>query len=298
MHMTVRAERGVSWRDVELPVVLRYRKTAFVGYFIVTACLVVGAVACVMLFGRLLAGLPLLISAVGFLFVTIPAFLHVRSLDHFSIDPESVTLVGRDGGTTRIDLTPDLEFSVVYEQCCRSIAMRSRSEAHLEAEHLIADLLDVPKGLTIYGLCELLNDLGRGHSRASAISSRHNAAIRRRQDWYREPARISRSIYLLGLIALGALFLGTIFVLTMLSYDLSAFIAKPIMMIVKFTLSFLFIYPALRFLVVARLRDLGEEANHRNAMGLAWNMAVGGPMRLVLRRGQVGRNQFGPEPRF
>lgn len=297
--MAVRSDQGQTWDDVELPCVLRYRKNAFVVHFIVAAALFLAAGLCVALFGRLVAGLPLTVAGGMSIVLTIVPLRHVRTIDHLRVDTDALTLVARDGTINRIAFEPGIEFSVTYEQCCRSIVMTSTRGDPWDGEHVIADMLDVPRGQTIYGLCQLMNDLSRGYARTGMAGPRPGAStIQRRQDWYREPPRISRAAFLAGTLGLFALFACVQFFLTLATWSLSGLVAKPILFAAKLGLGLLFIYPALRFLVVARLRDLGESATHRNAAGLLWNSSAGWPLRLFLRRGQVGRNQFGPEPRF
>lgn len=292
-----RAVEKPSWRDVELPCVLRYRRNAFLLHFIVPTLLFAGAAICIIAFGSLVAGLPLLVAGVMTLGLILVPMRHVRSIDYLEIDHEALTLVAKDGGELRIPFGQGVTFAVTYDQCCRSIvAYPGEGAAPWDGEHVVADVLDLPRGLDIYGLCDLMNGLGqrRRHGRTAGAGG---AAIRRQRDWYREPARISRFVFLLGMIGTAVLLLCTHFALTLLTWSLSGYIGKPILLMAKTALSVLFVYPAFRFLVVARLRDLGEDATHHNGLGLAANSAAGGPLRLLLRPGQPGRNQFGPAPR-
>jgi hypothetical protein len=290
--MVSRSDQVQTWADVQLPYVVRYRANAFARHFAAAGALLAAAAACFAFFESLLpAAFPALLG-VSLFFYTVFTWWHVRRIDHLRIDEDALTLVAKDGAFVRIPYTPDLEFAVTYEQCCRSIVVMP-ADNHWDREHVVADLLDVPRGLTIHGLCDLMNDLTQ--SRVRGQSGR--ATVRRRQDWYRDPARISRLLFLVGSLALSALFLCVLFVLTAITWPFSEWVSKPILFVAKLALSLLFAYPAYRFLVVGRLRDLGEAATHGNAMGLMWNKAAGGPLRLFLRQGQQGRNQFGPEPR-
>jgi hypothetical protein len=221
--------------------------------------------------------------------------LHVRTVDYLHIDKDALTLVAKDGAAQRIAFRPDLQFAVVYEQCCRSIVAIPGND-YIEREHIVADMLDAPHGLTIYGLCDFMNNLSQG--RAGTAWPRHAAAsVRRPNDWYREPVRISRMLFVAGSLGVAALFMGVLAFLEVVTSSLSIWLSKPVFIVVKVALSVLFTYPAYRFLVVGRLRDLGEAATHGNAMGLVWNKAAGSFTRIYLRRGTEGRNQFGPEPR-
>lgn len=297
--MVARSDQGQTWDEVELPCVVRYRSNGFAVHFMVSAALFLAGGICVAVFERVIAGVPFGMMGIMTLVLTIIPLLHVREIDYLRIDVDALTLVAKDGNAVRIPFAPGTEFSVAYESCCRSIVMTSADDDHSEQEHVVADMLDVPRGQTIYGLCQLMNDLCNGYARRGVGGSRLSAStVRRRQDWYREPPRLSRLMFLAGVLGLGALFLCVLFVLTLVTQSLDGLVAKPIFFAVRFGLSVLFTYPALRFLVVARLRDLGEPAHHRNAMGLVWNRTAGGPWRIWLRRGQDGRNEFGPAPRL
>jgi hypothetical protein len=287
-----------AWREVELPCIVRYRTNGFTVHFMVSGALLLASVACISGFGSLVAGLPFAIMGGMGLILTIVPLRHVREMDYMRIDVDALTLVAKDGNAVRIPFSTGTEFSVAYEQCCRSIVMTSVDDNHWEKEHVIADMLDVPRELTIYGLCQLMNDLCKGYVRRRVGPWQGAATVRRRQDWFRGPPRLSRLMFLASMLALGALFLCVLFVVTLATSSLDWLVAKPIFFAVRFGVSVLFTYPALRFLLVARLRDLGEAAHHGNAMGLVWNRSVGGPWRVILRRGQQGRNDFGPEPRF
>jgi hypothetical protein len=295
--MVVRSDQGQTWADVELPCIVRYRANGFVVHFAVAGALLAAAMLCFAMFGSFLAAALLALIAVTSLFFIVVTWWHVRKIDHLRIDNDALTLVAKDGGMLSIAFGPELEFAVVYEQCCRSIVVSTAGD-YWNRTHIVADMLDVPHGLSIYGLCDLMNDLSHGRSRKGAQSWSHTSSVRRRQDWYRDPTRISRSVFLAGALAIGALFLCVLFVLTSITWSLNDWIAKPILLVGKVALSLLFTYPAFRFLVVGRLRDIGEPATHQNALGLIWNKATGSPLRLFLRRSQVGRNRFGPEPRI
>lgn len=286
-----------SWVDVELPFILRYRKNPFLLHFIVPVLLLLGAVLCVMFFGRLLAGLPLLIAGGMALVLVVAPMRHVRNIDHVEIDSDALTLVQKDGSAYRIDLGPRVTFAVTYEQCCRSIvALPTAGHSAFEGEHVIADALDLPRGLDIYGLCDLLNSFSR--RTILGVAPGTAPAIRRSRDWYRDPARMSRLVFLFGMAAIFVLFVSVQAALAILTHSWSVLAGKPLLFLAKTFIALLFVYPAFSYLAVARLRDLGEPATHRNALGLAANRAAGGFLRLVLRRGEAGRNQFGPQPRF
>jgi hypothetical protein len=293
--MSTQSNQGQAWADVQLPYVVRYRSSAFARHFaFVGACFVAALVLLVVFESWVPAALPTIFGGSALLF-TVVTWLHVRSIDHLRVERDGLTLVARDGAARRIPFRPELRFAVVYEQCCRSIVVTAGNDLW-DRQHIVADMLDAPRGLTIYGLCDLMNDLSQG--RAGAWSRQHaTTSVRRPQDWYREPARISRLMFLAGSLAVGALFVFVLVFLEFVTWSLSDWISKPIYFAVKLALSLLFTYPAYRFLVVGRLRDLGEAATHGNAMGLIWNKAAGSFARIYLRRGTEGRNQFGPEPR-
>lgn len=266
------------------------RHFAFVG-----ACFAAALVFLMVFESWLPAAFPVIFGGFALLF-TVVTWLHVRTIDHLRIDRDALTLVAKDGAARRIPFRPELQFAVVYEQCCRSIIVTGGDD-YWDRQHIVADMLDAPRGLTIYGLCDLMNDFSQGRAGAARPRQHATGPVRRPQDWYREPARISRLMFLAGSLAVGALFLCVLIFLELVTWSLSDWISKPIYFVVKLALSLLFTYPAYRFLVVGRLRDLGEAATHGNAMGLVWNKAAGSFARIYLRRGNEGRNQFGPEPR-
>ena len=248
------------------------------------------ALVCLAMFESWLpAAFPAIFGGYGLLF-TVIAWWHVRTIDYLHVDRDGLTLVAKDGAERHVPFKPELQFAVVYEQCCRSIIVTAGDP--WDREHIVADVLDVPRGLSIYGLCDLMNNLSQGRPQHGAT------AIRRPTDWYREPARMSRLMFLTGSLAVGVLFVCVLVFLEFLTWSLSDWVSKPIYFMIKLTLSLLFTYPAYRFLVVGRLRDLGEAATHRNALGLVWNRTAGSPLRIYLRRGTEGRNEFGPEPRI
>ena len=294
--MSIQTNQDATWADISLPYVVRYRAGAFVRHFAIVGVCFVTALVCLAVFESWLpAAFPAIFGGYALIF-TVVTWLHVRTVDHLHIDRDALTLVGKDGAVQRIPFGPDLRFAVVYEQCCRSI-VAIPGDDYIEREHIVADMLDAPRGLTIYGLCDFMNDLSQG--RSGAAWPRHAAgSVRRPNDWYREPARISRMLFAAGSLGIAALFVCVLAFLQLLTGSLGAWLAKPVFIVVKVALSVLFTYPAYRFLMVGRLRDLGEGATHQNAMGLLWNKAAGGVMRIYLRRGTEGRNQFGPEPRL
>lgn len=296
--MAARNDQAHTWADVELPYVVRYRKNGLVVPFIISAALLVIAFVSVVSFESLVAGAAPAVMGVVSLILNMTTWQHVRQIDHLRIETDGLILVATDGSMVRIPFTPDKEFAVTYEQCCRSIVVSSTEDDHWNREHIVADLLDVPRGLSIYGLCQRMNDLCRGHGRQGLARRVVAATVERSEDWYRDPARLSRLLFLAGMLGVIGLLLSVLAVLTVITHSLGPWISKPVAFAIKFGLGLLFTYPAFRFLAVGRLRDIGEPATHRNAVGLIWNKAAGSPLRLFLRRGQEGQNDFGPAPRF
>src|SRR5690349_1950232 len=202
--------------------------------------------------------------------LTVSPLRHVRSIECLRIDQEALTLYGTNGREVRIKFTPGAEFLVRYDYFYRSIVYATAAKDYRDAQHVMVDVLDVPRGRDIYGLCKLLNDLSSGDARSGATA----AAIRRGDDWYREPPRLSRTVFAAASFGLLLLFACTMVALTFLLTPLSLLLAKPVLWLVKLGLGSLFIYPAYRFLCVGRLRDLGEGATHRNVAGLVFRSAL------------------------
>jgi len=297
--MAVLNNERAGWGDVELPCVVRYRRNAFVAPLIICGLLLLTAITCTYWSGKWFAGVPFVVLGVATLMLTLTPLRHVRSIDCLHIDEEALTLYGTDGREIRIKFTPGAEFLVRYDYFYRSIVYATAAKDYRDAQHVMVDVLDVPRGRDIYGLCQLLNDLSSGDVRSGAASR----TIRYADDWYREPARLSRTVFAIASLGLLLLFACTMVALTLLLAPLAVIFATPFIWIIKLGLSSLFIYPAYRFLCVGRLRDLGEGATHRNANGLVWRSAQRfnrplAPLRLFLVPGTPGRNPSGPAPRF
>lgn len=291
--MAVLNDQRAGWGDVELPCVVRYRRDAFVAPLIICGLLLLTAITCTYWSGKWFAGLPFAVLGVATLLLTLNPLRHVRSIDCLHIDEEALTLYGIDGREIRIKFTPGAEFLVRYDYFYRSIVYATAAKNYRDAQHVMVDVLDVPRGRDIYGLCRLLNDLSSGDVRSAAPPR----TVRRADDWYREPPRLSRAVFGAASFGLLLLFACTMVALTPPLNLLSQFLAQPILWIIKLGLGSLFIYPAYRLLCVGRLRDLGEGATHRNVNGLVWRSALA-PLRLFLVPGTPGRNPFGPAPRF
>ncbi len=297
--MAVLNDQRAGWGDVELPCVVRYRRSAFFAPLIICGLLLLTAIVCTYGSGKWFAGVPFAVLGLTTLMLTLSPLRHVRSIDCLRIDEEALTLYGTDGRELRIKFTPGAEFLVRYDYFYRSIVYATAAKNYRDAQHVMVDVLDVPRGHDIYGLCRLLNDLSSGDVRLGAPAR----VIQRGDDWYREPPRLSRTVFAIATFGLLLLFASTMVALVLLLKPLSLFLARPILWVIEFGLGALFIYPAYRFLCVGRLRDLGEGATHRNANGLVFRSAQGfnrlrAPLRLFLAPGTPGRNPFGPEPRF
>jgi hypothetical protein len=291
--MAVLNDPGASWGDVELPCVVRYRRNAFIAPLLICGVLLLTAITCSHASGKWFAGLPFTVLAIATLVLTLNPLRHVRSIECLRIDKEALTLYGIDGRELRIKFTPGAEFLVRYDYFYRSIVYATAAKDYRDAQHVMVDVLDVPRGRDIYGLCKLLNDLSSGEVRSGATV----AAVQRGDDWYREPPRLSRTVFAAGCFGLLLLFACTMVALSLLLTPLGLFLANPVLWLVNLGLGALFVYPAFRFLCVGRLRDLGEGATHRNANGLVFKSALA-PLRLFLAPGTPGRNPFGPAPRF
>lgn len=297
--MAILNDQRAGWGDVELPCVVRYRRDAFVAPLIICGLLLLTAITCTYWSGKWFAGVPFMVLGLTTLLLTLSPLRHVRSIDCVHIDQEALTLFGIDGREIRIKFAPGGEFLVRYDYFYRSIVYATAAKNYRDAQHVMVDVLDVPRGQDIYGLCRLLNDLSSGDARSGAASQ----TVRHVDDWYREPPRLSRTVFGVASFSLLLLFACTIVALSFLLTPLSAIFAAPFIWVMKIGLGSLFIYPAFRFLCVGRLRDLGEGATHRNVNGLVWRAPRGydhawAPLRLFLVPGTAGRNPFGPAPRF
>lgn len=291
--MAVLNDQRAGWGDIELPCVVRYRRDAFVAPLIICGLLLLTALTCTYWSGQWFAGVPFVVLGAATLLLTLNPLRHVRSIDCVHIDQEALTLHGIDGREVRIKFTPGAEFLVRYDYFYRSIVYATAAKGYRDAQHVMVDVLDVPRGRDIYGLCQLLNDLSSGDVRSGAAPR----TVRHADDWYREPPRLSRAVFGGASFALLLLFACTMVALAPLLSPLSLVLAQPVLWVIKLGLGSLFIYPAYRFLCVGRLRDLGEGATHRNANGLMFKSALA-PLRLFLVPGTPGRNPFGPAPRF
>lgn len=297
--MAIVSDQRAGWGDLELPCVLRYRRNAFVAPLLICGLLLLTAITCTYWSGKWFAGVPFAALGIATLVLALNPLRHVRSIDCVHIDSQALTLYGIDGREIRIKLTPGAEFLVRYDYFYRSIVYATAANNYRDAQHVMVDLLDVPRGRDIYGLCQLLNDLSSGDARADSTAH----ALRRADDWYREPPRLSQLFFAIAAFGLLLLLLCTVTALTLLMQPLGMVFAAPFVWAVKVGLGALFVYPAYRFLCIGRLRDLGEGATHRNVNGLVWRSAPGGnrlsaPLRLFLTPGAPGRNAFGPPPRF
>ncbi len=291
--MAIVGDRSAGWGDLELPCVLRYRRNAFVAPLLICGLLLLTAIACTYWSGKWFAGMPFVALGIVTLVLALNPLRHVRSIECVHIDQQALTLYGIDGREIRIQLTPGAEFLVRYDYFYRSIVYATAANNYRDAQHVMVDLLDVPRGRDIYGLCILLNDLSSGDARAGAAAGSPRCA----DDWYREPPRLSQVVFAVAAFGLLLLFLCTIAALTLMMQPLGLVFAAPFIWAVKVGLGALFVYPAYRFLCVGRLRDLGEGASHRNVNGLVWRSVLA-PLRLFIVPGTPGRNAFGPPPRF
>lgn len=292
--MAVLNDQRGGWDDVELPCVVRYRRNAFVGPLIICGFLFLVALTCTYWSGQWFAGVPFLVLAGATLILTFEPLRHVRSIECVLIDRHALTLHRIDGSEQRIAFVPGGEFLVRHGYFHRSIIYATAAKDYRDAQQVMVDVLDVPRGQDVYGLCRLLNDLSSGDARLGDTRPR---AVPHMEDWYREPPRLSRTVFAAGSLGLALLFISVLIALDILSAPLSPFLGKLVLAAIKLGASLLFIYPAYRFLVIGRLRDLGEAATHRNVNALIWH-AETGPLRLFATPGTMGRNPFGAEPKI
>lgn len=292
--MAIINDQRSGWSDVELPCVVRYRRNAFIGPLLICGFLFLAALTCTYWSGQWFAGVPFVVLAVATMMLTLEPLRHVRSIDCVLIDRQSLTLHYLDGSELRIAFVPGGEFLVRHGYFHRSIVYATAANDYRDARQVMVDVLDLPRGQDIYGLCRLLNDLGSGDAHRAGASER---VMPHTVDWYREPPRLSRTVFAGGCVGLILLLASLLVALDILSAPLDPFLGKLVLAAIKLGLGLLFVYPAYRFLVVGRLRDLGEAATHRNVNALIWH-ADDGPLRLFAGPGTPGRNPFGPEPMF
>ena len=298
--MARRKYKYSSWQEVPVPFTVRYRKRPFTVPLTIAGALLTAGLVCVLMFGDWTLGAVPAVVGLSMLLHMIRPIIVVRRTDHIRVDERILTVYRKDGKTERIRIAPDVEYTVQYKFMQRSIAVSAEKYQHRRRAHIIFDLLELPPELSIYGLCQKLNDLAaRLTVSRSGIRLRSDMpVIRRRSDWYVNPPRVSRISFVLGFFVLVGLMLAVEFELHALSDWLGLHGQRFGVVITGFVIGLLVMHPAFRFLAVARLRDLGEDATNRNAYGLVWNRAAGGSLRLFLRKGQSGRNRFGVEPSF
>jgi hypothetical protein len=296
--MARRKYKYATWQEVPVPFILRYRKRPFTVPLTIAGALLTAGLVCVLTFDDWTLGAVPTVVGLSMLLHMIRPIIVVRRTDRIRVDERILTVYRKDGKTERFRIAPDVEYTVQYISLQRSIAVSAEKYQHRRRTHIIFDLLHLPPELSIYGLCQKLNDLAGGLSVSrSGIRLRSDTpAIRRRSDWYANPPRVSRISFVFGFLALVGLMLAIEFGLHALSDWLGLQGQRIGTVVAGFAISLLAIHPAFRFLAVARLRDLGEDATNRNAYGLVWNRAAGGSLRLFLRKGQSGRNRFGVEP--
>lgn len=298
--MARRKYKYASWQEIPVPFTMHYRKRPFAVPLAIAGALLAAGLAWVLMSGDWTLGSVPAVVGLSMLLNMIRPIIVVRRTDCIRVDERILTIYRKDGRTERFRIAPDVEYTVQYRFMKRSIAVSADKYQHRRRTHIIFDLLELPRELSIYGLCQKLNDLAAGLTVGrSGIRLRSDApAIRRRSDWYANPRRMSRISFVLGFVGL----VGLMFVIDFGLHALSDWLGLQGQRIgtvaAIVAISLLVMHPAFRFLAVARLRDLGEDATSRNAYGLVWNRAAGGSLRLFLRKGQSGRNRFGVEPSF
>ncbi len=284
-----------------LPVALRYRKNALRGWWIAVGALFAGAIVAAIAFRHPVFAVPPVAIAIGLAVALIAPARHMRKLDHLHLEPRVLVIKYRDGTARRWQLFPGTEFMVIAGETIDSLVMMTKSDHHARRELVAFDLLDLPAGRSIHDFCGSLNQpCGVGTSLRVGPSATRRAgqsAIRRRLDWYRNPQRMSRAAFLLSVVSILALCAGVYFGLSEIWGQLGLGGGRWVWAVAKLLLAFLIVQPAFRFLAIARLRDLGEGANHRNVGGLLWKTTAG-PLRLFLAKGELGANLFGLEPRL
>ena len=194
-------QRG-GWDEVELPCVVRYRRNAFSGPLLICGLLILTALTCTYWSGQWFAGVPFIVLAAATLVLTLEPLRHVRSIDCVLIDRHALTLHRVDGSEQRIEFVAGGEFLVRHGYFHRTIIYATAAKDYRDAQHVMVDMLDLPRGHDIYGLCRLLNELGSGDTRPAG--AQHHAAGHA-DDWYREPPRLSRTMFAAGCLGLALL---------------------------------------------------------------------------------------------
>ncbi len=271
-----------------LPVILRYRAHALrKGWIFVGLLLVVAVIAVIALRHPIFGAAPTVIAA-GSALVMIWMERRIRRLDHFRLEAHALVLSYRDGKAERLPLTPGVEFTVGAEDMIDMLLMTTAKDQHARKRLVAFDLLDLPAGRSFHDLCDFLNQLCSGVARAAStprgVRPSGAPTIRRRLDWYRNPQPLSRAGFQLRFLALLAVCIGMYFGLSEIwaHFDLGG--DRWVGPLAKLVLAYLIVHPVFKFLAVARLRDIGEAANHRNVGGLLWKNTAG-PLRLFLAKG-------------
>jgi uncharacterized protein DUF805 len=292
---------GASLPYDALPIILRYREHALRSSWVLVGLLLAAAFIAIIALRHPIFGAPFAVIAIGYALPLIWIGRHVRRFDHLRVEAHVLVLNYRNGKADRLPLTPSVEFVVRTEHMFDMLVMTSAADQHTRKRFVAFDLLDLLEGHSVHDLCDLLNQLCTAGVRVAAspwsVRRPGTQTIRRRLDWYRNPRRISRGAYLLGVLVVATLCIAVFVSVSSLLAPFGLGLEKGVGMIAKLILAFLVAHPALKYLAVARLRDIGESANHRNVGGLVWK-TTSGPLRLFLAKGEPGANEFGLEPRF
>lgn len=297
----VEDDEDENWPHDVLPLVLRYRRNPLRWAWISVGLLILAAPIAAVLIGHwVFAALPLLFALTLTTFA-FPIVRSMRKLDFLRVEPHALVLAYRDGRSERLPLTPSVEFAISTDHPCDMLVMTTAADHHARRRTIAFDLLDLPPDHSLHDLCDLLNHIGASAEVAPAGPWGQRVAaqptVRRRWAWYYDPGRISREGYILGALGVLALcvgvFLGLTEVLALLGFGAEQMTGA----LAKLALGLAVAHPLMKFLNVARLRDLGEAANHRNVGGLLWKTTAG-PLHLFIARGEDGPNHFGPQPRF
>ncbi len=271
-----------------LPVTLRYRAHPLrLGWIFVGLLLAIAVVAVIVL-RHPIFGAPPTVLAIGCALVMIWMDRRIRPLDNLRLEAHALVLNYRDGKAERLPLTPGVEFTVGTEPVVDTLVMTTAKDQHARRRLVAFDLLDLPAGRSFHDLCDVLNQLCGGVARAasapSGVRSSGTPTIRRRLDWYRNPQPLSRAGFQLRVLAVLAVCIGIYFGLSDIWARFGIGGDRWVGLLAELALAYLIVHPVFRFLAVARLRDMGEAASHRNVGGLLWKKAAG-PLRLFFAKG-------------
>jgi hypothetical protein len=281
---------------VSLPVTLRYRAHVLRTGWIFVALLLVAAIIAIIALRHPIFGAPPTVLAIGCALVMIWMERHIRRLDHFRLEAHALVLNYRDGRAERLPLTPGVEFTVGTEHVIDTLVMTTAKDDHARQRFIAFDLLHLPAGRSFHELCDFLNQLCSGVARAASTPSgaRPSGAptIRRRLHWYRNPQPLSRAGFQLRVLMVLAVCIGIYFGLSEIWAHFGIGGDRWVAPFAKLALSYLIVHPVFKFLAVARLRDMGEAATHRNVGGLLWKDTAG-PLRLFFTKGEAFADQAG-----